>query len=127
MQTGGTRSILRPGLRLRIAFALALACLLVVGTLGFTLYAASEEMEEGLIDQIIAEVSPEQKQEEIAKLKKAGAKVAMAGDGINDAPALATADGPGGSGFEIGIIGRRRPARLQPEPLFDPQGLRMRA
>jgi dimethylglycine dehydrogenase len=42
--------------------------------------------------------------------------------------ALAT---PGGADaasgrFEIEIIGRRRPARLQPEPLFDPQGLRMR-
>jgi dimethylglycine dehydrogenase len=40
---------------------------------------------------------------------------------------LSTPDGPGGAGFEIEIIGRRRPARLQPEPLFDPQGLRMRA
>ena len=39
---------------------------------------------------------------------------------------LATPDGPGGNGFEIEIIGRRRPARLQPEPLFDPQGARMR-
>ena len=39
---------------------------------------------------------------------------------------LSTPDGPGGQGFEIEIIGRRRPARLQPEPLFDPQGLRMR-
>ena len=39
---------------------------------------------------------------------------------------LATPDGPGGEGFEIEIIGRRRPARLQPEPLFDPEGLRMR-
>src|SRR6185436_13589727 len=29
--------------------------------------------------------------------------------------ALATPDGPGGNGFEIEIIGRRRPARLQPE------------
>ncbi|MBA2255519.1 MAG: FAD-dependent oxidoreductase, partial [Chloroflexi bacterium] len=29
-------------------------------------------------------------------------------------------------GFEIEIIGRRRPARLQPEPLFDPEGRRMR-
>jgi len=29
--------------------------------------------------------------------------------------------------FEIEIIGRRRPARIQPEPPFDPQGLRMRA
>ena len=35
---------------------------------------------------------------------------------------LASPDGPGGDGFEIEIIGRRRPARLQPEPLFDPQG-----
>jgi dimethylglycine dehydrogenase len=34
---------------------------------------------------------------------------------------LANADG-----FEIEIIGRRRPARLQPEPLFDPTGARMR-
>jgi len=40
---------------------------------------------------------------------------------------LATSDGPGGDGFEIEVIGRRRPALLQPEPLFDPQGLRMRA
>ena len=39
---------------------------------------------------------------------------------------LSTPDGPGGSGFEIEIIGRRRPARLQPEPLFDPSGSRMR-
>jgi dimethylglycine dehydrogenase len=38
---------------------------------------------------------------------------------------LATPDGPGGR-FEIEIIGRRRPARIQPEPLLDPQGLRMR-
>ncbi len=47
---------------------------------------------EAEIEQVISEVSPEQKQEEIANLQKAGAKVAMAGDGINDAPALATAD-----------------------------------
>jgi dimethylglycine dehydrogenase len=39
---------------------------------------------------------------------------------------LSTPDGPGGEGFEIEIIGRRRPARLQPEPLFDPAGTRMR-
>lgn len=41
--------------------------------------------------------------------------------------AISTPDGPGGEGFEIEIIGQRRPARLQPEPLFDPAGLRMRA
>ena len=40
--------------------------------------------------------------------------------------ALASPDGPAAAGFEIEIIGRRRPARLQPEPLFDPQGVRMR-
>ena len=40
--------------------------------------------------------------------------------------ALASPDGPGGEGFEIEIIGRRRPARLQPEPMFDPTGARMR-
>src|SRR5262245_56953809 len=55
MTQSAARSVFRPGLRLRIALALALACLLVVGALGFTLYAASEEMREALIDQIIAE------------------------------------------------------------------------
>ena len=40
--------------------------------------------------------------------------------------ALAAPDGPGARGFEIEIIGRRRPARLQPEPVVDPRGLRMR-
>jgi dimethylglycine dehydrogenase len=39
---------------------------------------------------------------------------------------LATADGPGGRGYEVEIVGRRRPARLQPEPMHDPHGLRMR-
>ncbi|HEV7810018.1 MAG TPA: FAD-dependent oxidoreductase [Candidatus Limnocylindrales bacterium] len=40
--------------------------------------------------------------------------------------ALATPDGAGAGGFEIEVVGRRRPARLQHEPLHDPQGLRMR-
>jgi dimethylglycine dehydrogenase len=34
--------------------------------------------------------------------------------------------GSGDGGFEIEILGERRPARLQPEPLFDPEGARMR-
>jgi Cu+-exporting ATPase len=44
------------------------------------------------IDEIYAGVLPEQKGRIIAELKQQGRKVAMAGDGINDAPALATAD-----------------------------------
>ena len=44
------------------------------------------------IDEIIAEVLPEQKQAKIAELRGQGQRVAMAGDGINDAPALAAAD-----------------------------------
>ena len=39
---------------------------------------------------------------------------------------LATPDGDGKGGFEIEIIGHRRPARIQREAIVDPQGLRMR-
>jgi Cu+-exporting ATPase len=57
------------------------------------------------IDEFVAELSPEQKQQEIIKMQKSGAKVAMAGDGINDAPALATADVgiAMGTGTEVAI------------------------
>ena len=66
--------------------------IIVVMCTGDNLRTAKAVAKELGIDEIHAEVSPEDKQRIVNELKAKGHRVAMAGDGINDAPALAAAD-----------------------------------
>ncbi|MBQ8214651.1 MAG: heavy metal translocating P-type ATPase [Clostridia bacterium] len=65
-----------------------LACVMLSGDRKETAELVAKGMG---IDEVIAEVLPEEKEQKIAELEKSGRKVAMVGDGINDAPALARA------------------------------------
>lgn len=75
---------------IRALHAAGVKLVMMTGDNSRTAEAVAREV--GGIDEVIAEVLPEQKQSKVEQLRKQGRRVAMAGDGINDAPALAAAD-----------------------------------
>ncbi len=87
----GIADPVRDGAREAIAALkrMGLDLVLLTGDLDATARAVAREVS---IDRVVAEVLPDRKAEEIARLQASGRKVAMVGDGINDAPALAAAD-----------------------------------
>ncbi|MEM9557343.1 MAG: copper-translocating P-type ATPase [Acidobacteriota bacterium] len=69
-----------------------LRLLMLTGDSRGTAEAVAARLGNRVVSEVVAEVRPEDKAEVVARLQAGGAVVAMAGDGINDAPALARAD-----------------------------------
>jgi Cu+-exporting ATPase len=69
--------------------AAGLQTVMLTGDTGGSARAAAAQLG---IDEVVAEVLPEHKADAVRRLKEGGRTVAMVGDGINDAPALAAAD-----------------------------------
>ncbi len=82
---------LRSGMR-KLVDTLEQRGLQVVMLTGDSRHAAQAVAAEAGIRQVVAEVLPEDKAAEVERLRAAGQRVAMVGDGVNDAPAMAVAD-----------------------------------
>ncbi|MGO5250675.1 heavy metal translocating P-type ATPase [Atopobiaceae bacterium LCP21S3_F11] len=69
--------------------AMGVRTLLLTGDQRLTAEAVAREVG---VDEVVADVLPDQKELKVRELQRAGRRVVMVGDGINDAPALARAD-----------------------------------